>query len=130
MGEDPHRLKQIEDNLQRMNKVMKGIRKRSSIMMMGLPLYDIALGPDIDKGEIRGHAKGILAIGDIATGGVAIGGFARGIIAAGGFAMGGIAFGGAALGGIAIGGAALGVIAIGGAAAGYYATGGAAYGAV
>ena len=118
----------------------KAIRKQSEYVFLGLPLYSIARGPDLMKGEMRGHAKGVLAIGDMATGIIAIGGFAMGGIAIGGVALGLVtlgglslglllAIGGAAIGLIANGGAALGVVAIGGAAAGYYAAGGAAYGA-
>ncbi len=117
----------------------RGIRKRSDRYLWGLPLYDIAMGPDPEKGEIRGHAKGIVAIGDIATGVLALGGVARGVIAMGGLAaglllgIGGLstgllAFGGLAIGGIALGGGAIGGIAIGGGAFGYYAVGGGALG--
>jgi len=116
-----------------------GVRKRSDRYFLGLPLYDIALGPDPEKGELRGHARGIIAIGDIATGGLALGGVARGFIALGGVALGLVlgvgglstgllAVGGLAVGGIAIGGGAIGGIAIGGGAVGYYAVGGAAFG--
>ncbi|MEO1496359.1 MAG: hypothetical protein AAFV43_04335 [Planctomycetota bacterium] len=104
---------------------------------MGLPLYDVALGPDPEAGEIRGHAKGFIATGDIATGVVAIGGIAFGLIAAGGVAIGGLCLGGAAIGllfglgglatgALAFGGSAIGFIAIG--ALGYYAAGGGAIG--
>ncbi|MFO1422460.1 MAG: hypothetical protein U1F70_02235 [Candidatus Competibacteraceae bacterium] len=117
----------------------RGIRKRSSRYVWGLPLYDIALGPDLEKGEMRGHAKGIIAIGDLATGGLAMGGVARGLVALGGVALGLVlgfgglstgllAVGGLAVGGIAIGGGAIGGIAIGGGAFGYYAVGGGAFG--
>src|SRR6266571_4111966 len=84
-----------------------GIRKQSEYEFLGLPLYSIAMGPDLSKGERRGHAKGVLAIGDTATG----------IIAIGGFAMGGIAVGGVALGLVTLGGVSLGLLlAFGGAA--------------
>lgn len=117
---------------------MRGVRKRSNYEYLGLPLWSIASGPDPEKGESRGHAKGVLAIGDIATGIIALGGFARGfiafgglavgVIAVGGLAIGGLAFGGLAIGVAALGGGAVGWVAIGGAAAGYYAAGGAAIG--
>ena len=45
----------------------RGIRKRSPKTLCGLPLVDIAIGPDPEKGEMRGHAHGIIAIGDIAN---------------------------------------------------------------
>lgn len=117
----------------------RGIRKRSAKKVWGLPLYDIAMGPDPEKGELRGHARGIIAIGDFAIGVLALGGIARGVVAIGGlalgllFGMGGLctgllAFGGLAIGGIAVGGGAIGGIAIGGGAFGYYAVGGGAIG--
>jgi hypothetical protein len=119
---------------------LKGIRKRSDYLFLGLPLYSIAKGPDLTKGELFGHARGVLAIGDKATGIIAIGGFAVGFIAIGPVAVGLVALGGlsiglvlalggAAIGLVALGGAALGLVAIGGAAEGYYAAGGAAHGA-
>ncbi len=111
-----------------LQKMTRGIRKQSSIKIMGFPLYNIAVGPDFDTGQKRGHAKGILAIGDIATGFIALGGIARGVIAIGGFALGFISIGGAAIGILAIGGGAAGIIAIGGGAVGYYACGGGAFG--
>lgn len=112
----------------------RGVRRRSTSTFAGLPLYDLAWGPDPERGESRGHAKGIIAIGDIATGVLALGGIVRGIIAVGGvsigvLSLGGLsiglgAVGGFALGGIALGGGAIGHAAIGGGAIGYYACGG------
>ncbi|MEX0613547.1 MAG: hypothetical protein WD738_09730 [Pirellulales bacterium] len=127
----------------------RGVRKRSEKYIWGLPLYDIACGPDPTKGEARGHARGFIAIGDIATGVIAMGGVARGFMALGGVALGGItlggcsigilcgigglatgalAIGGLAIGVLALGGGAIGVVAIGGGAFGYYACGGDAIG--
>ena len=40
-----------------------GIRKRSDRYFWGLPLYDIALGPDPTKGELRGFGL-FVAVGD------------------------------------------------------------------
>ena len=115
-----------------------GIRKRSDYEYLGMPLWSVALGPDFAKGEMRGHAKGLIAIGDMATGVFALGGLARGVVALGGLAAGVVALGGLAIGGltlgglaiglVALGGGAVGWVAIGGAAAGYYAAGGAAFG--
>ena len=90
-------------------------------------------------GELRGHAKGVIAIGDFATGFVALGGLARGVVAIGGlaaglFSVGGLsigllsAFGGLAIGALAVGGGAFGAVAVGGGAGGYYACGGGAAG--
>jgi len=118
---------------------VKGIRRESARKFFGLPLWAIAIGPDWEHGEMRGHARGIFALGDIATGWFAFGGLARGLFAFGGLAIGLFAFGGAAIGvlvavggaaigGLAIGGGAVGGIAIGGGACGYYALGGSAIG--
>jgi Short C-terminal domain len=117
----------------------KSIRRQSSRTVFALPLWAIAIGPDLERGEMRGHARAIFALGDIATGWFAVGGLARGVFALGGLAIGFFAFGGlavgllvalggGAIGGIAIGGGAVGAIAIGGGACGYYALGGAAVG--
>lgn len=127
----------------------RGIRKRSEKTFCGLRWYEIALGPNPETGEVRGHARAIFAIGDIATGVVALGGLARGAVAVGGLALGlfcfgglsigvllafgGLALGGVALGGLAIGafaagGGAVGFVAVGGGAVGYYALGGGAFG--
>jgi len=125
------------------------MRYRTTKTLWGLPLVDIASGPDPSRGETIGRAKGIIAIGDSATGIVAIGSGACGVIAIGGgaygicalgggalgilFAIGGlsmgsIAYGGLAIGLIASGGGAIGLIAMGGAAIGYYAAGAMAFG--
>ena len=114
-----------------------GKRYRSKATLFGWPVIDLALGPG--AGELRGKAKGIIAIGDVATGGIALGGMARGVVAVGGMAVGLFAFGGAAvglvcatggaaIGGMAAGGGAVGVLASGGGAAGLVAQGGGAVG--
>jgi hypothetical protein len=111
-------------------KTGPGIRNRSTKTICGLPLFDISLGPDEQAGEARGHARGIIAIGDVATGWLALGGFARGFVALGGAAVGVIAMGGAAVGILGIGGFALGAIALGGLSIGGIAFGGGAIGCV
>src|SRR4051794_34654649 len=69
-----------------------GKRYRSKATLFGVPVIDVALGP---KGaERRGHARGIVAIGDVATGGLAVGGMATGVVAIGGGAVGAVAVGG------------------------------------
>lgn len=119
---------------------LSGIRRQSSRQLFGLPLWAIALGPDWERGEIRGHARAIFALGDLATGWFACGGLARGVFAVGGLAVGLVALGGGAIGvliaigggavgGVALGGGAIGAVAIGGGACGYYAFGGGAVGA-
>jgi len=133
------RVADLERTLSRREGVMRGFRKRSATTIAGIPLYDIAFGPDLAREEVRGHARGIIAIGDMATGVIAIGGLARGVVALGGLAIGVIgigglslaalfAGGGVAIGGVATGGAALGGVAVGGAAGGYYACGAAPVG--
>lgn len=142
---------ELESQVHKLTAVIgqAGVRRRSETIFMGLPLYDIALGPDPERGEVRGHARGVFACGDIATGVFALGGLARGLIAVGGvafggvavggcavglllalggFALGTIALGGGAVGLVALGGGAVGLVAIGGGAVGYYAFGGGAYG--
>ncbi len=114
-----------------------GKRYRSKVVIFGLPLIHVAVGPS--DTELRGHAKGIIAIGDMATGFFAIGGFARGLIALGGLAIGLVAIGGGAVGlivalgggavgGLALGGGSVGLAAQGGGAVGVIADGGGAYG--
>lgn len=138
--------KPLVEVLQRASHLV-GRRYTSQTRAFGLPLISLAIGPH--GNEKRGHARGIIAIGDIATGWLAIGGIARGIFAlgwiaigavafggfslglllvVGGFAIGGVTNGGFALGGYAHGGFVAGVIAEGGMSFGYYARGGMANG--
>jgi len=134
------RIKALEQKVEAVQPTSQhGVRKRSETRILGLPLYDIALGPNPITGEKRGQARGFLAIGDVAVGVVAIGGLAIGVLSIGGCAIGlvaalggcsfgALACGGLAVGGVALGGAAIGVVAVGGGAFGYYAMGGGAYG--
>jgi hypothetical protein len=108
----------------------KSIRKRSERTFAGLPLFDIAYGPDADQGERSGKAHGIIAVGNEARGWLALGDSARGYVAVGGKARGLIALGGKAIGLIAVGGMSLGVIALGGLAFGAIAMGGLAAGGI
>jgi hypothetical protein len=122
----------------RMRDMRMPVRWKSSATILEYPLVAIAVGPDFANNEVRGHARGFIAIGDIATGVIALGGIARGLVALGGLAIGGITlagcsigvlgFGGVALGYLAVGGAAIGYGAMGGLAIGHYAMGGAAFG--
>jgi len=108
----------------------RGVRYASSFAVGGLPFIAVATGPDLERGEIRGHARGIVAIGDIATGVIALGGIARGLVAIGGLAIGAVTFGGASIGALAaVGGLAIGSFALGGGAIGWTAAGGGAAGA-
>lgn len=122
------------------NAIGRGRRYRSEREFLGMPLLAVAVGPDLERREVRGHARGVIAIGDVATGVVALGGWARGLVAVGGLATGVVSCGGlsiglvAAFGGLAlsallaVGGGAVGTAAMGGAALGHYAVGGAPHG--
>lgn len=134
------RVELLEKELASIRGTYRGVRNRSEWEVAGLPFYEVAIGPDPSRGQLRGHAKAILALGDMATGVVAVGGWARGVFAIGGlatglFGMGGLsigvlaAVGGLAIGGLALGGGAVGGVAVGGGAFGYYACGGGAAGA-
>jgi hypothetical protein len=111
-----------------LRKHRRAQRFESEATLFGIPLVSVATGPNFWTGEKRGHARGIIAIGDVATGLLAIGGIARGGVAIGGLAVGGIALGGLAVGGLVLAGVALGVISKGGVAIGHYAKGGIARG--
>lgn len=125
------------------------IRRRSNQQVFGIPLWEIALGPDPVKGERMGRARAVFAVGDVAIGGIAcggmtfggvcvggmslglatLGGMSAGVLTAiGGMAVGGVAVGGLAAGGVATGGMGIGVVAQGGMAVGVYARGGDAIG--
>ncbi len=101
---------------------------KSKRTLFGLPLIHIHLGHGMKK------AKGILAIGNIASGFLAIGLVARGILAFGAVALGLLGFGcftfglllavGAiSIGTIAIGAVAVGIFTLGAVAIGVYSTG-------
>jgi hypothetical protein len=138
---------ELEDRVHRLEQEVAALRGRSGFPVRrratwgvgNFPMWEVAVGPDPEKGERRGHARAVVAVGDIATGFVAVGGWARGVVALGGVATGLLSFGGlsigvlAAVGGLAIGslafgGGAVGKVAIGGGAVGEYACGGGAAG--
>jgi hypothetical protein len=64
------------------------MRYRSKAQMFGLPLLCVAVGPDMATQEMRGLARGIVAIGDIAIGYQALGGLAIGYYSTGGLSIG------------------------------------------
>ena len=96
---------------------------KSQRTLFGLPLVHINIGR-------RDHwARGIVAIGNIATGFVALGGVAAGLLSLGGVSFGLLlALGAVTLGAVSIGGVALGILAWGGIALGWLAVGGCAVG--
>lgn len=100
----------------------RSIRFQSQAKFLGLPVIAIAAGRY--GSERYGHARGIIAIGDVATGLVAIGAFARGVVTIGACGVGLISLGSLALGAVAIGGISLGMLSTGGVAVGAYAFGG------
>lgn len=106
---------------------------KSSRTLFGLPLVHINFGFGFTR------AKGIIAIGNIATGLIAMGGLSVGLLSLGGvslgllLALGGVALGCVSVGGLAVGltawgGFALGLLAVGGLSWGWYAVGGVAIG--
>ena len=106
---------------------MTGKRYRSKARLFGLPVIDVAIGPA--SGQMRGVARGIIAVGDIAMGGIALGGISIGVVPVGGLALGLCSFGGSSIGLLtAMGGLAVGCLAVGGAAFGVLAGGGGAVG--
>jgi len=97
----------------------------------GLPLVHVKLGPGITR------AKGVVAIGTVATGVVSLGALSFGLLSLGAISFGLIALGALAIGllialgsiaigTLAFGGIAIGIIAMGGLAVGQYSIGGCA----
>lgn len=92
---------------------------KSKRTLFGLPLIHINCGPGIH------WARGIIAIGDIATGLVAMGGIAVGLFSLGALSLGLLlALGALTAGIISIGGVALGLFTLGGVAVGWLSMGG------
>ncbi len=91
---------------------MRSRRYRSSATVFGMPFVDVATGPRPDAGEMFGHARGFISIGDTATGVIALGGRALGVVSAGGLSVGVFSIGGMAVGVYARGGGALGIHSI------------------
>lgn len=89
------------------------IRWRSLATYLEQPLVCVALGPNPAHNEMRGHARGIITIGDLATGVIATGGISHGLIA---------------IGALSLRGLAMGYISTGGSAVGYYALDSATFG--
>ena len=96
---------------------------KSRRTLFGLPLVHVNYGIGFHR------AKGIIAIGNVATGFIAIGGLSVGLLSLGGVSLGLLlSLGGLALGGVAVGGGTAGLFACGGLSYGVYATGGVAVG--
>ena len=100
------------------------MRLRSSTSIFGYPLVDIAFGRDLDAEETYGHAKGVIAFGDVSTGLFAFGQYSRGLIFAfGQYAFGLFSFGLFSCGVVTAGFACLGVFSGGGISIGVFAMG-------
>lgn len=96
---------------------------KSKRTLFGLPLIHINCGYGLR------WARGILAVGNVATGVFAFGGVSAGLFSLGGVALGLLlALGGVALGAIAIGAVAAGLLAWGGVVLGWLSVGGVAKG--
>lgn len=92
---------------------------KSKRTLLGLPLVHVNFG-------YRDHwARGIIAVGDIATGVVALGGISVGLFTLGGVSLGLLlALGALSIGAVSIGGVAIGLIVLGGIAMGWLSIGG------
>jgi hypothetical protein len=92
---------------------------RSEQVWGNLPVVHVAVGGRQADGRYRpGRARGVIALGDVATGLVAVGGVAIGLFSVGGVAVGLVALGGVAIGLVAVGAVAIGLTAMGAVTAG------------
>ena len=99
-----------------------GFEYRSKRTLLGLPLVHINVG------QGNRWARGIVAIGNLATGLVSLGGISVGLVALGGLSLGLLSLGAVVFGLLCWGGVALGLLSVGGVAIGQYAFGGVALG--
>ena len=96
------------------------IEYKSARTLRGLPLVHINLGPG------KRRARGVLAIGNVATGLMSVGFVARGGLSLGILSLGVLSIGPLAVGLLAVGALALGVASVGAVAIGLFAVGGCA----
>ena len=96
------------------------IEYKSARTLRGLPLVHINLGPG------KRRARGVLAVGNVATGLVSVGFVARGGLSLGILSLGVLSIGPLAVGLLAVGALALGVASVGAVAIGLFAVGGCA----
>ena len=102
----------------------RAMEYRSEQVWGDLPVLHVSVGGRQADGRYRlGRARGIIALGDVATGLVAVGGVAIGLFSVGGVAIGLVALGGVAVGFVAVGGVAVGLLAVGAVAMGLTAVG-------
>jgi hypothetical protein len=102
----------------------RAMQYRSEQVWGTLPVVHVAVGGRQADGRYRlGRARGVIALGDVATGLVAIGGVAIGLVSLGGVAVGLVALGAVAVGLVAVGAVAIGLFAAGAVAIGLTAMG-------
>src|SRR5215218_9341496 len=103
----------------------RGAREyRSEQVWRHLPVVHVSVGGRQADGRYRlGRARGVIALGDVATGLVAVGGVAIGLFSVGGVAIGLVALSGVAVGFVAVGGVAVVLLAVGAVAIGLTAVG-------
>jgi hypothetical protein len=102
----------------------RAMEYRSEQVWGGLPVVHVSVGGRHADGRYRlGRARGIIALGDVATGLVAVGGVAIGLFSVGGVAVGLVALGAVAIGLVAVGAVAIGLFAAGAVAIGLTAVG-------
>jgi hypothetical protein len=93
----------------------RAMKYRSEQVWGSLPVVHVSVGGRQADGRYRlGRARGVIAVGDVATGLVAIGGVAIGLVSVGGVAVGLVALGAVAIGLVAVGAVAIGLFATGG----------------
>ena len=102
----------------------RAMQYRSEQVWGTLPVVHVAVGGRQADGRYRlGRARGVIALGDVATGLVAIGGVAIGLFSVGGVAIGLVAVGAVDIGLVAVGAVAVGLVAVGAVAIGLTAMG-------
>jgi hypothetical protein len=102
----------------------RAMEYRSEQVWGSLPVVHVSVGGRQADGRYRlGRTRGVIAVGDVATGLVAIGGVAVGLVSLGGVAVGLVALGAVAIGLVAVGAVAIGLFAAGAVAIGLTAMG-------
>jgi transcriptional regulator with XRE-family HTH domain len=101
---------------------------KSKRLLFGMPLVHVNVGVGIRRARgiiaVGTVATGIVTVGVVSLGVVALGALSLGLIALGALCIGVAALGALAVGALAVGGVAVGLLAIGGLALGVYSLGG------
>jgi hypothetical protein len=107
----------------------RAVEYRSEQVWRHLPVVHVSVGGRQADGRYRlGRARGVIALGDVATGLVAVGGVAIGLFSVGGVAVGLVALGAVVIGLVAVGAVAIGLFAAGAVAIGLTAVGAVTFG--